>query len=65
MLHQVGDVQTFCGGKTSFKLYLYSKTYMIREKQSIFGECFSGVQLGHVQLLDYLALTDTESFFFP
>ena len=44
---------------------------MIKEKQLFFVECFSGVQLGHVQLLDFkvflshVTLTDIELFFFP
>ena len=56
---------------TNLTLNLDGHGGVYKLQNSIFVECFSGVQLDHVQLLDFkgflqhLTLTDTELFFCP
>ena len=65
-LNLVGGIyklQIFCEKKTSLKLSIsIPRLAWLKRNNSIFIGCFSGVQLGHVQLLDFKGMSTAHNF---
>ena len=56
-------LQTFCEKKPSFKLSIsIPKLTWLKKSNSIFAECFSGVQLGHAHLLNFKGISTACNF---
>ena len=56
-------LHTFCEKKVSFKLSIsIPKLTRLKRNNSIFAECFSEVQLGHAQLLDFKGISTACNF---